>query len=114
MVHTPSCLVLWKITSTARKSMNEIRNALLASRTNDVRYWSCERICAPTRRRQSTTESTTLNHQLLRAKSQRHSAEAQQDDGPRGLESKDADELRAVVLSEPDVDRGLHDRGERQ
>src|SRR5882724_2828628 len=114
MLQAPSRCVLWKITSTARKSMNEIRNALHASRTNEVRYWSCERTCAPMRRRQRTTESTTLDHQLPGAEPQRHTSETEQDDSPHRLDRDDPDERGAVVLAEPDVDRRLHDRGERQ
>ena len=49
-VRTPAELV----TSTARKSMNEIRNAPQISSTNERRYCSCERTWAPTSRRQSS------------------------------------------------------------
>src|SRR5207302_2915016 len=114
MLQTPSRRVLWKITSTARKSMNEIRNAPPRSSVNDMRYWSCERICAPTSRRQTRTESTTLHDQLPRTEAQRDPAEPEQHERPRGLQREDADERGAVMLSEPDVDRRLHDRCERQ
>src|SRR5947209_5094182 len=44
MLQTPSRRVLWKITSTARKSMNEIRNAPPRSSVNDMRYWRRDRV----------------------------------------------------------------------
>src|SRR5690349_6591831 len=114
MLHTPRRLVLWKITSTARKSMNEIAKAPSASSTNDARYWSWERICAPTSRRQRTALSTTLHHELPRAEAQCQAPEPQQDRRPERLEREHAGERPAVMLAEPDVDRRLDDGGERQ
>src|SRR5947207_2195638 len=51
------------MTSTARKSTNEMRPEPTKSSASDVRYWNWERICAPTSRRHSRTGSTTLYHE---------------------------------------------------
>src|SRR4051794_10551017 len=112
--HDPSRGVLWKITSTARKSRNPVRNEPTSSSTNDVRYCSCERICAPTSRRHSESDSTTLHHQLAGRAPQHHAPQDQEHDRPAGLQREHADELPAGVLPEPDVDRRLQDRRERQ
>src|SRR5919198_5173182 len=113
-LQTPSRCTLWKITSTARKSMNEIMKAPTRSSANDVRYWSCELICAPTSRRQRRTLSTTLHHQLARAEPQRQAAEPEQHERPEHLQREHAGHREAVVLAEPEVDRRLQRRGERQ
>src|ERR1041385_2742245 len=100
MLHTPRRWVLWKITSTARKSMNEIRNAPAKSSANDTRYCSCERICAPTSRRQRMTVSTTLDQELPCAEVERDAAEPEQDESPEDLKREHARERSAVVLAE--------------
>src|SRR5437868_3998713 len=112
MLQTPSRRVLWKITSTARKSMNEIRNAPPRSSVNDMRYWSCERICAPTSRRQTRTESTTLHDQLPRTEAQRDPAQPEQHERERverrgvvEAEEKAADQERENA-AEDEVERG--------
>jgi len=67
LAHRPDSepLDVVEITSTARKSMKEIRNAPLRSRANDVRYWSFASGPGHRRgRRKRTTDSTTLHHEL--------------------------------------------------
>src|SRR6266705_2452047 len=110
----PSCGTLWKITSTARKSMNEIRNAPVTSSANEARYWSCDRICAPTRRRQRKTGSTTLHHQLPRAAREHDATDAEEHERPERLQRDETDELEPGPLAEPHVDGRLDDRAERQ
>src|SRR3954451_4637023 len=112
--HDPSRCVLWKITSTARKSRNPVRNEPTSSSTNEVRYCSCDRTCAPTSRRHSENVSTTLHHQLARRTRQHDASQNEEHDRPADLQREHAGELPARVLAEPDVDRRLQDRRERQ
>src|SRR5262249_36230859 len=112
--HVPSAGTLWKITSTARKSTNEIRNAPVRSRANDTRYCSCERTWAPTSRRQRKTLATALHHQPARAGAQREPPEREQRRRPEDLQAEEEHQLDALVLAEPEVDRRLEDRGEGQ
>src|SRR5207247_6883076 len=108
-LQAPSRGTLWKITSTARKSRNEIRNAPKMSSANDRRDCSCERICAPSSRPYSASESTTLHHQLPRAGAEHRLPEPEQHERPQRLHGEHAEEREAVVLAEVDVDRRLHD-----
>src|SRR5437764_15434604 len=94
--------------------MNEMKKLPRRSKKKENRYWNCERICAPTRRRQTRTGSTTLDHQLPGAAAQREPAEPEQHDRPPKLQGEHAQKPEAVVLAEPHVDRHLHDRRERQ
>src|SRR6266436_1029061 len=97
-----------------RKSMNEIANEPTTSRANDARYWSCERTCAPTSRRQTRIGSTTLHHQFSRRAREQDLAQAEKRQSPGELQRENADEVEPRALPEPHVDRCLDHRRERQ
>src|SRR3954468_16161733 len=65
-------------------------------------------------RRHTRTGSTTLDHQPLCAATQPESSEPEQHDRPEDQPPENARQFETVVLPEPDVDRRLHDRRERQ
>src|SRR5689334_2663293 len=110
MLHSASRGVLWKITSTARKSRNAIRNEPTKSSTNDARYCNCERMPAPTSRLQTAIASATLHHELPRRAREYEPAEGEQRHGPHGLQR----DPPRMEVAEPHVDRRLERRRERQ
>src|SRR5215208_1930170 len=104
--------------STARKSRKAIRNVALMSSVNDARYWSCDRICAPTSRPYtesvSRARSTTLDHDLARPAGQRDLASGEERDRPPRLQRERAREARTGLPPQIDVDGHLQDRRERE
>src|SRR5512146_3125338 len=60
------------------------------------------------------TGSTTLDHQLAGAAVQDNAAEREQPECPERLKRDYPEQGQAGALAEPDVDRRLDDRGERE